>query len=408
MLTGKAAFGDWKSDAPGVRRRISINDLPEPYATHSATEPPHIIWRPADQWPKVPPGFRVDLFAQGLKNPRLIRTAPNGDVFVAESWEDRIRVLRSPAGASRAQRSEVFASGLNLPFGIGFYPPGPDPQYLYVANTGSVVRFPYKNGALHAPGAAQMVVPDLPDGWHILRGGGHWTRDLAFSKDGRAMFVSVGSSSNDYEGLFENETRRADILEFRPDGSAMRTYASGIRNPVGIAIDPRTGELWASVNERDGLGDDLPPDYITRVVAGGFYGWPWFYIGPHQDPVHRGEHPELRDKVLLPDVLLQAHSASLEMTFYTGTQFPKEYVGDAFAAEHGSWNRSTRTGYKVIRIPQHNAVPIGEYQDFMTGFVTSGGRVWGRPVGVTVAADGALLVSDDASNSIWRVAYQGK
>jgi glucose/arabinose dehydrogenase len=222
------------------------------------------------------------------------------------------------------------------------------------------------------------------------------------------MYISVGSHSNVFERPDENEERRADILEYNPDGSGFRIFASGIRNAVGIAIHPQTGDLWASVNERDGLGDDLVPDYITRVKDGGFYGWPWYYMGSHQDPRHSGEHPEMRGKVLVPDVLLQSHSASLEMTFYTGRQFPQEYANDAFACEHGSWNRSRRTGYKVIRVPLHEGVPTGEYEDFLTGFVTPDGNVWGRPVGVTVAKDGSLLVTDDGANMIWRISHVGK
>jgi glucose/arabinose dehydrogenase len=222
------------------------------------------------------------------------------------------------------------------------------------------------------------------------------------------MFVSVGSHSNVYQNPNENETDRATVLEFNPDGTDRRIYASGIRNAVGIAIHPQTGELWGSVNERDGLGDDLVPDYITRIKEGGFYGWPWFYIGPNQDPRHEGKHPELRDKVIVPDVLLQSHYASLQISFYTGRMFPKEFRNDAFAAEHGSWNRKKRTGYKVIRVPQKNGVPTGEFEDFMTGFVTSDGNVWGRPVGVDIAKDGSLLVTDDGSNTIWRVSYVGK
>jgi glucose/arabinose dehydrogenase len=211
-----------------------------------------------------------------------------------------------------------------------------------------------------------------------------------------------------WEDPSANEERRADILEYNPDGTGFRLYATGIRNAVGIAVNPGTGELWASVNERDGLGDDLVPDYITRVKDGGFYGWPWYYIGPNQDPRHAGAHPELRAKVIVPDVLLQSHSASLEMMFYGGRQFPREYVGDAFAGEHGSWNRARRTGYKVIRLPMRGGVPTGEYEDFMTGFVTPAGEVWGRPVGVAEAKDGALFVSDDGANTIWRVTYTGK
>ncbi|HEX8774663.1 MAG TPA: sorbosone dehydrogenase family protein [Pyrinomonadaceae bacterium] len=407
VLTGKAALGDWTTDAPGVRRRITTADLPEPFATRSVDNGPRLITRPAGAWPQVPAGFKVEEFATGLDNPRLIRTAPNGDIFVAESYAGRVRVLRAADGAGKPDADEVFASELNRPFGIAFYPPGPEPQYVYIANTGSVVRFAYRNGDLKARGKPEVIVPDIPGGGQ-LRGGGHWTRDIAFSRDGRKMYVSVGSHSNVYENPNENEERRADILEYNPDGTGFRIYASGIRNAVGIAVHPQTGELWASVNERDGLGDDLVPDYITRVRDGGFYGWPWFYLGPNQDPRHKGAHPELRGKVIVPDVLLQSHMASLEMVFYTGGQFPKEFENDAFAAQHGSWNRARRTGYKVIRVPLRNGAPTGEYEDFMTGFVTADGNVWGRPVGVAVGKDGALFVSDDGSDTIWRVSYQKK
>jgi glucose/arabinose dehydrogenase len=302
----------------------------------------------------------------------------------------------------------VYADGLTQPFGIAFYPPGPNPQYVYVANTGSVVRFAYRNGDLQARGKPETIVPDIPSGGH-LTGGGHWTRDIAFSRDGSKMFVSVGSHSNDDD--VENnpqEHHRADILEFNPDGRGGRVYASGIRNPVGIAVNPTTSALWASVNERDGLGDNLVPDYITHVEDGGFYGWPWFYIGGHWDPRQQGKHPELQSKVIVPDVLLQPHDASLEMTFYDGHQFPSEHDGDIFAAEHGSWNKATRTGYEVIRVPMKDGHASGEYEDFLTGFVTPNGDVWGRPVGVAVAKDGALIVTDDGSNTVWRVAYKAK
>jgi glucose/arabinose dehydrogenase len=223
------------------------------------------------------------------------------------------------------------------------------------------------------------------------------------------MFVSVGSySNNDDTDRNPRERNRADILEFNPDGSGERVYAYGIRNAVGIAVEPGSGHLWGSVNERDELGDNLPPDYITHIQAGGFYGWPWYYMGGHQDPRHAGKHPELKDKVITPDVLLQPHTASLEMVFYDGQQFPAEYRGSIFAAEHGSWNRRKRTGYEVIRVPTSNGRATGEYEDFVTGFVTSAGKVWGRPVGVAVAKDGSLLISDDGSNSIWRVSHAGR
>ena len=407
LLSGQGVSGNWASDAPGVRHRVTPGDLPKPYDSKSVDNGPRLVERPANAWPKVPPGFKVEEFLTGLDNPRLIRTAPNGDIFVAESRPGRIRVLRATDGAGHPEINEVFVSGLDRPFGIAFYPPGPDPKYIYICNTGTVIRFPYSSGLLQARGTADTIVYDIPGGG-LLRGGGHWTRDIAFSRDGKKMFISVGSHSNVFENPKENEDRRADILEYNPDGTGFRIYASGIRNAVGIAIHPQTGELWASVNERDGLGDDLVPDYITRVKEGGFYGWPWYYIGGHQDPRHAGEHPELLEKVLLPDVLLQSHSASLEMTFYSGAQFPREYVNDAFACEHGSWNRSFRTGYKLIRVPLHNGAPAGVYEDFMTGFVTPEGNVWGRPVGVTVTKEGAFLVTDDGANMIWRISYVGR
>ena len=403
VLKGQGALGDWRTDAPGVRRLITPSDMPKPYATASSNNDPQIVARPAGAWPQVPPGFKIEQVANQLENPRLIVTAPNGDLFIAESSPGRIRILRGVDGGSKPPALGIFATGLKRPFGIAFYPPGPNPQFVYVGNTDSVVRFPYQNGDLKAHGESAKIAT-LPGGG-FLHGGGHWTRDVVFSKDGKKMFVSVGSHSNVSDDSAEDH--RADILEFNPEGSGERIYASGIRNAVGIAIHPTTGELWASVNERDDLGDDLVPDYITHVVEDGFYGWPWFYLGPNQDPRHAGKHPELRDKVLVPDVLLQSHSASLQMTFYTGTQFPAEYRGDGFAAEHGSWNRSKRTGYKIIRVPMRNGKATGEYEDFVTGFVTQEGKVWGRPVGVTVAADGSLIFTDDASDSVWRVSYTG-
>lgn len=407
-LTGEAARGDWTTDAPGVRRHLTTADLDTPYETKSVDNGPHMVPRPEGAWPKAPAGFTVEAYATGLNNPRAMVTAPNGDIFIAESGPNRVRILHTAQGETKPGIDNIFAQGLRQPFGIAFYPPGPNPQYVYVANTDSVVRFPYKNGDLKATGPEETVVDDISGGGR-LRGGGHWTRDIAFSRDGKKMWVSVGSKSNvdeDPNG-HEVEQHRARIFEFTPDGKNERVYASGIRNPVGLAVNPQTGDLWTSVNERDGLGDHLVPDYITRVKDGGFYGWPWYYIGDHQDPRHKDEHPELQGKISVPDVLLQSHSASLDLAFYTGNKFPATYQGNAFASEHGSWNRSRRTGYKVITVPQKNGVPTGEYEDFLTGFVTPDGDVWGRPVGVTVANDGALLVSDDGSGTIWRVAYTG-
>jgi glucose/arabinose dehydrogenase len=403
VLRGEAAVGDWTHDAPGVRRLISVSDLPAPYATKSANNGPHLVARPRDAWPRVPAGFKVEQFTTGLTNPRKIITAPNGDLFIAESGANRVKVIREGADGKPAQ-TEIFIDQLHQPFGLAFYPPGPNPQYLYVGNTDAVWRFPYRNGDLHASGAGQKLA-DLPGGGH-LRGGGHWTRDVVFSPDGSKMYVSVGSHSNDNDDAAEKD--RADILQFNPDGTGFRIYASGIRNAVGLAIQPATGALWMSTNERDELGDDLVPDYISHVTEGGFYGWPWYYMGDHQDPRLAGKHPELKDKVLVPDVLLQPHNASLELTFYQGKQFPAEYRGDIFAAEHGSWNKSVRAGYEVIRVPLNHGHADGVYEDFITGFVTPEGNAWGRPVGVAVEPDGSLMVSDDASKSIWRVVYTGK
>jgi glucose/arabinose dehydrogenase len=310
-------------------------------------------------------------------------------------------------GDGRARQTEEFATGLSQPFGIAFFPAGPNPKWIYVGNTDSVVRFPYQNGDLKARGKPEKLA-DLPGGGR-LRGGGHWTRDVVFSKDGTKMLVSVGSHSNvDDSDTHPEEYHRADVLQFTPEGRFEKVYASGLRNCVGEAINPITGALWCSTNERDALGDNLVPDYITHVEEGGFFGWPWYYMGGHQDPRHPGKHPELKSNVLTPDVLLQPHFASLEMLFYDGSQFPAEYRGDAFAAEHGSWNRAKRTGYEVIRVPMHGGRATGEYEDFLTGFVTADGKVWGRPVGVAVAKDGSLFVSDDGSGSIWHVIYTGK
>jgi glucose/arabinose dehydrogenase len=401
---GQAAFTDYRHQQPGTVRKITVADLPRPYATEAVDNGAHLVPRPANAWPQALPGFSVTGYATGLTNPRLVRTAPNGDLFVVESEPGRIRVLRGVDAHGSAQKMEVYATGLTQPFGVAFYPLGPNPTYLYVANTNSVVRFPYHNGDMKAGGKPETLVK-IPGGGR-LRGGGHWTRDLAFSGDGSKLYISVGSHSNvDDTDNNSEEYQRADILVAKPDGSGLAVYAWGIRNAVGIAIHPQTGELWASVNERDNLGDNLVPDYITHIEPGGFYGWPWFYMGGNWDPRHQGKHAELKSKVLTPDVLLQPHNASLEMTFYEGTQFPTEYRGDIFAAEHGSWNKAVRTGYEVIRVPLEKGHATGEYEDFLTGFVTPSGDVWGRPVGVAVAQDGSLIVTDDGSNTVWRVAY---
>jgi glucose/arabinose dehydrogenase len=413
-LVGTAAFGDWRADSPGVVRLIRPGDLPRPGATASSSNTSHVVTRPAASMPQVPPGFKVELFASGLRGPRQIRVAPNGDIFVAETRAGTVRVLRAAEGSSKPS-DDIYATGLNGPFGIAFFP-GNNPKWVYVANTDRVVRFPYAAGDRKAAGKAETVVADLPHGY------GHSTRDIVFSSDDKRMLVSVGSAGNAGEGMgsppeglqswitkqplgaaWGSETGRADVLEFDPDGKNGRVFATGIRNCVGLAIHPTTGDLYCSTNERDGMGDNLVPDYVTRVREGAFYGWPWFYIGDHEDPRHAGKRPDLKGKVSVPDVLIQAHSASLGLTFYNGNAFPDEYRGDGFAAQHGSWNRSKRTGYKVIRIRLRDGVPTGDYEDFVTGFVVNESDVWGRPVGVAVAQDGALLVSEDGAGTIWRI-----
>ena len=411
VLTGQAAFTDAAHESPGIRRRLTVADLPAPAPRESVDNGPTIVPRPENVLPIAPKGFKVQLYATGLDNPRLIRAAPNGDLFLAESETGKIKVFRGVGPDGKAKQVSVFATGLHQPFGIAFYPAGPHPVWVYIGNTDGIVRFPYKDGDLTARGPSEHLA-DLPGGGR-LRGGGHWTRDLVFSKDGAKLFASVGSHSNvDDADTHPEEFHRADVLEFTPEGKFVKVYASGLRNCVGEAINPTTGELWCSTNERDGLGNNYPPDYITHVQEDGFYGWPWFlYHGPGggiQDPRHPGKHPELQAKVITPDILVNPHFASLEMLFYSGSQFPAEFKGDGFAAEHGSWNRKDRGGYEVIRLPMKNGRATGEYEDFLTGFVLPDGTVWGRPVGVAVAKDGSLFVSDDGSRSIWRVSYIGK
>lgn len=414
LLTGRAAFVDWQQSSPGTQYHIRASDLPKPFATPSAANAPAVTARPADAKPRVMRGFQVTAFAGGLVRPRVIRVAPDGNIFVADSGAGEIHVYRMAKNGGVA-RHEVFARGLDRPYGIAFYPPGPHPRYVYVGNTGSVVRFAYHDGDMKAGGAPQTIVAELPTG-------GHWTRDLAFSPDGKTLFVSVGSASNVAQGTMDEEPPkgftaghtpgaawggergRADVLAFDPDGGHQRIYATGLRNCSGMAVQPATGELWCVVNERDGLGDNLPPDYATHVRKGAFYGWPWYYIGANHDPRHGGVRPDLTGDVTVPDVLFQAHSAPLGIAFYEGDSFPAAFKGDAFVTMHGSWNRGRRTGYKVVRVIFRAGKPTGVYEDFLTGFVLSARRVWGRPVGVAVAKDGSLLVSEDGSGTLWRVA----
>ncbi len=419
-----AAPADWHADHPGLQHEVEADALPKPYATHSASNGPQEVAAPRGAMPVAPKGFTVTRFAEKLDAPRAMRVAPNGDVFVAETAAGTIHLLRARSGATTAEFSAVFASDLDEPFGIAFYPPGPDPQWIYIANTNSVVRFPYRNGQTQASGVARTVVAVLAPA-----SGGHSTRDIRFSPDGARMFVSVGSASNAAEDMprlrgpklkawvdahplgaaWGDEEGRADVLSFDPEGGARAVFATGLRNCVGLAVQPGSGDLWCATNERDGLGDDLVPDYVTRVRAGGWYGWPWYYLGNHEEPRLKGARPDLAGKATVPDVLLQAHSAALGIAFYDApagspAAFPAEFAGDAFVALHGSWNRSLRTGYKLVRVRMKDGAPLGGYQDFLTGFVLDDAKVFGRPVGVAVAQDGAVLVSEDANGTVYRIA----
>jgi glucose/arabinose dehydrogenase len=450
-ISGQAAFADWNQQQPGVRRKITVADLPQPDAKEAVNNTPHVVPRPSEAWPIAPAGFKVTLYAGGdsapmqradnkkvmklsggtFTMPRLIRTAPDGDLFLSDSGAGTLFVLLGEDPKGMAAHIDKFATGLDHPFGIAFYPAG-NPRYVYVGNVTTIQRIPYHSGDLHATGPAETIVPDIP-GYAQLTGGGHWTRDIVFTRDGRHMLVSVGSGSNaDDPDTHPKEFHRADVLEYTPEGKFIEVYAYGIRNCVGEAINPITGQLWCSTNERDDLGNHLVPDFVTSIKEGGFYGWPWYYMGGHQDPrlpkpcangtgvnlqapaltsdqAKDCKRVDLAARVITPDVLVQPHMASLEMTFYPDAgEFPQQYDGDAFAAEHGSWNRANRAGYEVIRIPMHNGHADGSYEDFLTGFVTKDGLVWGRPVGVAVAKDGSIFVTDDGSRSVWHVSYIGK
>ncbi|RWC56215.1 sorbosone dehydrogenase family protein [Mesorhizobium sp.] len=418
VLKGAAAFGDWRADKPGVRRLIGPNDLPKPYVTKSVSNSAGLAERPADAEPKLPPGFSAELIASGIDNPRVVRVAPNGDLFVADSDANQVRIYRLAEGSAKPAQDGIFAGNLNQPYGIAFYPPGDSPQWVYVANSDSIVRFAYGSGDLKASSEAETIVGNIPASHH-------WTRDIAFSPDGKTLYLSVGSGSNVAEGMgkqpkggldawvksqplgaaWGSEDGRAAVLAFDPNGKNGRIVATGLRNCSGMTVQPATGALWCVVNERDALGDNVPPEYATAVKDGAFYGWPWYYIGNNEDPRHKGERPDLAGKTTIPDVLMQAHSSPLNIAFYEGKIFPAEYKGDAFVALHGSWNRGNRTGYKVVRLLFRDGKPTGEYEDFITGFVVSNGEVWGRPVGVAVANDGALIVTEDGNGTIWRVTH---
>jgi glucose/arabinose dehydrogenase len=415
---------NWRLDAPGQLHQIRAGALPAPYATRSSNNHPSVVSMPAGAKLSLPPGFHIESFATGLEGPRKMLLAPNGDIFVTEIRGGRVSVIHPAADGRRAARIDVFARDLRQPFGLAFFPNAQDPQWLYVAETNRVVRYPYHVGDVTPRGNAQVVIAQLPSG------SGHSTRDVAFSSDGKRMFVSVGSASNVAESMpkktpaeiaaweaqhglgtaWDSESNRAVVLDFDAASPAQATvYAAGIRNCVGLTVQRQNDALWCTTNERDGLGDDLVPDYSTRITRGQFYGWPWYYLGSTEDPRLKGERPDLAGKVSVPDVLYQSHSASLSMTFYAvsggNSAFPAAYVGDAFVAFHGSWNRSLRTGYKLVRVRMKNGEPTGDYEDFVTGFVVDDAHVWGRPVATLELGDGSLLMSEDGNNAVFRISY---
>lgn len=379
--------------------KINPADLPKPFATSSASRSSRLAAQPKTARLNVPQGFKVEVFAEGnFRNPRWMTLAPNGDVFLADSAANQIIILRdaNKDGAIGDGERFTFASDLSQPFGMAF-----NGDYFYVANTDSVVRFKYKNGQTKAEGAPEKIITLTEGGYNQ-----HWTRNIIFSPDGKKMYVSIGSSGNVEP---EKDERRAGISEYNADGSGYRLFASGLRNPIGLAFNPATKQLWTAVNERDGLGDDLVPDYVTSVRDGAFYGFPYAYIGQNEEPRRKGERPDLVKKTIAPDVLIQSHSAALGIVFYNAKMFPAEYQGDAFVALHGSWNRERLTGYKIIRVRFKDGKLIeNAYEDFLTGWLPeeNSREVWGRPVGLLVNSDGSLLIADDGADKIWRVSYK--
>jgi glucose/arabinose dehydrogenase len=376
-----------------VKTAIGDLTLPAPYATKSVSKQNNIIDWPAGQMPTAPAGFTVTKFADSMKKPRNAYVGPNNDIFVCESEANQITVFRDKNNDGTFETRNIFLSDLNKPFGMLVLK-----NYFYVANTDGVYRFPYNGAPLKLTVKGEKILT-LPDG------GRHWTRNLLANAGGSKIYVAVGSSTNVAEDGIENEARRANILEINPDGTAERVYGSGLRNPVGMDWNPVNNELWAAVNERDELGDDLVPDYITSVRPGGFYGWPYSYFGNHPDPRMEGKGKDMAAKAIVPDVPVGSHTATLGLAFYDKDAFPAKYKNGAFAGQHGSWNRSVITGYKVIFVPFNNGKPSGKPEDFLTGFVADANNfdVYGRPVGVTVMNDGSLLVCDDGSGNIWKV-----
>ena len=383
------------ADAPGQRFSIRFQDLPLPGATRSASNSSRAIPRPADATLAVPEGFKVNLFATGLEHTRWLAVAENGDVFVAEPRAGRVVLLRDTVGDGQADEAWLFADGLDRPHGLAI-----QGRHLYVTTPRNIYRIPFVAGENRPSGAAERVGGLNPFG----NGRGHWTRNIAFAPDGNSFFVAVGSAGN----IGAEAAPRATVQRFNLDGTGQTTFAAGIRNPVGITFRPGTDDLYVVVNERDGLGDGLVPDYLTRVQGGDFFGWPYAYSGPHPAPRWGDREPGLVASSKTPDLLFQAHSAPLGLVFYDGDQFPEAFRGNAFVAFHGSWNSSEPTGYKVVRIPFGADGPADYYENFATGFWvqgTSRAEVFGRPVGLAVAADGSLLIADDVGQVIWRVSY---
>jgi glucose/arabinose dehydrogenase len=378
--------------APVLRAQVTNGkkpELPPPFASKSATNPAEEGKPPQGFLPTVPPGFKINIFAADFKGPRWMVIAPNGDIFLADTAAGKVIVLRDPQHTGSAQQNEVFVSGLREPYGIVFHD-----DYVYVGDTDALLRFKYDPKTSKRLGEAEHLM-DLPTG-------GHSTRSLSMAPDGKHLLVGVGSKSNID---IESDTRRAAITICDLDGKNARLYATGLRNPTGIGLEPKTGILWTTVNERDGMGNDLPPDYLTSVKDGGFYGWPYSYIGNNVDPRVNPQKPELVAKAIVPDVLLGAHRAPLQFAFYTGNQFPADYRGGAFVAEHGSWNRSPRAGYQVAFVPFKDGKPSGDPTPFMTGLEPDPNKteVYGRPVGVVMTTDGSLLVSDDMAGTVYRI-----
>ncbi|MGD0865858.1 MAG: PQQ-dependent sugar dehydrogenase [Rhizomicrobium sp.] len=393
-LIGLSVLPGLAADQPGQHFSVLPQDMPKPFATPAADNSSKTIPRPAAAMPSVPAGFAVSIFASGLTNPRWMAVAPNGDVFLSEPKAGKITLLRDTTGAGHADRIATFATGFSMPHGLAFHDGA-----LYVADLNAVYRLGYRDGALKALSKTRVT----KSGFGVP--GGHFTRDIAFDNSGH-LYLAIGSAEN----IGEDAPPRATVQLVKDDGT-LSTFVSGIRNPVGIAAYPGTDDMYATVNERDGFGDGLVPDYFTRIQKGDFFGWPYAYIGPNPAPDYGSKRPDLVAKTKVPDLLFQSHSAPLGLVFYEGNQFPAEFKGDAFVSLHGSWNSSKPTGYKVVRIKFANGRPIGGYDNFVTGFwdgSTSPAQVWGRPVGLAVAKDGSLLIADDTGKVIWRVAYTGK